>query len=166
MRFIPLFALIGLLLLRPGGAGAVGVAVKPTQVFLEQPIGMDGRGELLVANNTSQPALYDVAVPELSEKIIAQPASFRLEPGEGRIVALTSRLFWPRQQRTEITVVGRSLGVQSLSAGAGVKIPLTVTVAPSPAQVRSVAGVATVCLVGIFAVQLASRKKSYHHALF
>jgi hypothetical protein len=108
---------------------AVGVVVKPSRLEISGRMLSPSAKEILVINNTAEPAIYKVYPDSYRSQISAAPAEFQLAGNESRIVNISAKFNWPGERRLNISVVGRPLGASELAAASGVKIPVTLTVA-------------------------------------
>ncbi len=109
-------------------AFAIGVLARPDHLNIQSYLGQTASVELLVANNSDQPAIYSVYADRLKSQIKIEPENFKLEPGETRSVWISARFFWPGIYRSDISVLARSMSAGDLSALPGVKVPLSVEV--------------------------------------
>lgn len=119
-----------ILFLVVGGAAeearAIGIAVTPSKVHVEVVQGEEKSARLHVRNPSGAVVLVDIYPDELEREIKVTPSSFVLEAGKTREVLLQVR---PREegiQKTTLSVVSSPLSDFEFSAGAGIKVPLTI----------------------------------------
>ncbi len=131
-----IFVIVFILL--PFLAQASGIQVSPSKIDIITEINKPMSGELTVANPTADVQIFEIYPDEFPEIIKASPASFTLEAGAKKIVAVT---VYPsavenvsRVLRTDLSVVGKPLIETRLQTNTGVKIPITVVISHSAAM--------------------------------
>lgn len=125
MRFLKLVILI---LLLPLATHAAGLAVEPAKIDVELATGEEKKVILQVENISQSVSLYDVWVDDAANIIKVSPASFTLESGEKKGIAVTVASPNELQLVTNISLLGRSLGAQEFSLTPGIKIPVSLKV--------------------------------------
>lgn len=104
---------------------AVGISIQPARLELAAEWGSEVSGQMLVANVTRQPAMYQVLNPPATDEVWAQPSSFRLDPGGSQLVTVT---YAPRSivdRQATLSVVARPLDGASVTLASGIRYPLT-----------------------------------------
>lgn len=137
--FVIVFILLPLL------AQASGIKVSPSRIDIITEINKPMSGELIVVNPTADVQIFEIYPDEFPEIIKANPASFTLEAGAKKTVAVTA---YPaaaenvsRVLRTDLSVVGKPLIKTRLQTNTGVKIPITVVVGRSATMTESDSGI-------------------------
>jgi hypothetical protein len=154
MRRLIIFSVIVWALVFTTNAQASGVAVKPSKIEISSAIGQSASASFLVINIDSAPALYVIKAESFSRLISIKPDSFQLEPGENRLVTVEAISVLPYVFDTNISIVSKALAADSLSASAGVKLPIAVKIILSPWQL----GIVLTLLV-LFSLVFWRRKK-------
>ncbi|MBI5530940.1 MAG: hypothetical protein HY918_05615 [Candidatus Doudnabacteria bacterium] len=114
-------------LLIPTLAFAAGIQVYPSRMDFELKPGQQDAKFLTISNPTSDIQLFEVRAEGFSQLIRIEPASFTLESGEKKNVQISVKS--PLSGQTiaaELTLTGKPLTENSLSIGAGVKIPVII----------------------------------------
>lgn len=107
---------------------AVGIGIKPNEVKLEAGIGSVVESEILINNAGNEPAVFHVYPDDFKDNIKLSPNGFNLDPGSSKIVKITSNFYYPGIYETDISVVARSLNLNSFQASPGIKIPIEITI--------------------------------------
>lgn len=128
MKYIGTILLFTLLLTHQ--ISAVGVAVEPASINVEMLKGADKKISLKVKNPSNEVAIFRVALDEFSEQASIAPTSLTLESQEEREITINFAPESEGQLSTNISVTAQPLSNQTFQAGAGVKVPLTITVSP------------------------------------
>lgn len=136
----------------PSLVSALGVLARPDRLEIQSYLGRTASLELLVANNTNEPALYSVYADGLKKQITIEPENFKLEANETRSVRIAARFFWPGAYRTNISVLAKSLSAGDLSALPGLKVPLSVLIG-GWSVIAVLAGLIIFCLGLAFALK-------------
>lgn len=109
---------------------AVALKAQPSEFILEAPLGESLIQELIVENPDENVALYEVFPDNFSDWIKAKPASFVLEAGQSKKVAVEIQTKEKGLFSTNLSVVAKPLSDNIIKANSGIKIPLSVKVAP------------------------------------
>lgn len=113
----------------PRLAYAAGVEASPSKLEISAS-GSSVSAELFVRNPSADVQLFEVYVDEFSENLKINPASFILEAGESKKIAI---IFNAQQNKdaiikTNISVVAKPMTDSTFQFNSGIKIPLTITV--------------------------------------
>src|SRR3989344_2279981 len=127
MRTIQMIC-VAMVLLLPQEAGAIGLAVKPRSLEVQQAIVGHGEAQLLVTNSTAEAAVYQVYPDAQQQNISITPTDFRLEAGESALVIIETHFALPARYQFDISIVARPLEVTSIRTASGVKVPLVVRI--------------------------------------
>jgi len=109
---------------------AAGLAVTPAKVNLEMTTGQEKNVSLEVENTSSNVNLYDVWLDDEFNFIKITPQSFTLESGEKKKINLIITGERELSLATTISIIGRPLGIQEFNLTPGIKIPLSISIAP------------------------------------
>lgn len=128
-----LLASIILSTLIPSAASAAGIQVSPAKLDFSVNNGAPASQNIIVVNPTADVQIYEVYADDFTQIVKPNPASFTLESGGKKTVAInvdSSALNNNRGQNLafNLSVVGKPLADNKFSVGTGVKIPITVTV--------------------------------------
>lgn len=125
--------LFSIAILAPDMAYGAGIAVSPAKIELEAVANGKALAKLTVTNPTADVQLFEVYPDDFSNMFKANPASFTLEAGGKKLVAITfeDSNKNPKKLQTNISVVAKPLVESRFQANSGVKIPITVTLNPS-----------------------------------
>lgn len=106
---------------------AVGLSIQPARLELAAEWGNTASGEMLVANVTRQPAMYQVLHASAADEVQVQPSSFRLDPGGSQLVTVkyTPRGITDRQ--VTLDVVANPLAREPLALASGIRYSLELT---------------------------------------
>ena len=125
--FLSLFIII-IFLLPFLGVDAASISVKPKEVNIDAKFGKIAEEKILITNVGDEPALYKV-YPDLYEKnAVISPADFQLEAGGSREVTVKVKMWRNGKYDFNLSIVARPLNVSGLTAAAGVKIPVKLSV--------------------------------------
>ena len=169
MKKIFLAFLIGIFLIGAPAARAIGLSVSPRELKVSVGAGETVSRRLKVANLSNEVALFEVYPDDLEKLIEAAPASFFLESGQSREVAIRIS---PREAgvfKTAVSVAASPAADSSFSAGSGVKIPVEITVSGKPVGLVSAAGFSSVSIsvaVAALAVLIFLFKRKIFHYVF
>jgi hypothetical protein len=109
---------------------AVGISVEPSSVNLETSRGEDKKISLKVKNPSSEVAIFRISLDEFSKQANISPTSLTLESQEEKEISIVFTPESDGQLLTNISITAQPLSNQTFQAGAGVKIPLSITVKP------------------------------------
>ena len=121
-----------LILFLPFAASAAGVEVTPARLEIQAETGKQMQEKITVSNPTVDVLLFDIYPDDFKDIISISPASFTLESGERKTVALS--IAATKKERvitTYISVLAKPLADSRFSANTGVKIPLSISVSES-----------------------------------
>jgi hypothetical protein len=113
----------------PFSVFATAVSVKPQKLEITSYPVQESTGEILIANISNEPAIYEVYPDSYVKNIKINPKEFRLAPGETQIVKVVSRFWLNGQYEFDLSIVSRSLNSVSVATAAGVKLSVVVFVA-------------------------------------
>lgn len=156
-RLIIIVAIFCLLL--GSSAQAVGIGVKPKKLDLNVTVGKEVETEILVINVSPEPAMYQIYSDSLTEIIDISPADFQLDAQANQLVKIKIRAKTSGLFATNISAVARSLGGSGLTAGSGIKIPITIDSSGISIWWIILGLLFVVCLIMIFIVILLYKKK-------
>lgn len=103
---------------------AIGLLVKPQKLTLSSIPALPKTAEILVQNNSDQPALYLISVDAYKNQIKIEPSEIKLEPNESKTILITAKFLRPGSRQTNISITANYLSAGELSAVAGVKVNL------------------------------------------
>lgn len=101
----------------------MGLSIFPSEVSIQGAVGKSAMATLKITNTSNDVALFEAYPDDLRSMIAISPASFTLEGGESRDIAITMNATAGKFE-TMISVVSTPLSSGGLKAGAGIKIPL------------------------------------------
>ena len=127
-----IFSIIVSGILLVGEAAAIGLSILPLEVSVEGMAGKPTVARLKITNTSNDVALFEAYPDDLRSMIAISPASFTLQEGESRDIAITMNASAGRFE-TMISVVATPLSSDGLEAGAGIKIPLRASFADGEA---------------------------------
>ena len=115
------------------GATAAGLRVSPATVHLTTTKNRPATAHLTITNPTPDVQIFRVYPDSLTDSFSITPASFTLESGAHRYVAVQ---FIPTNAvsetlQTNLSITARPLADAKFSAASGVKVPFTATVTAS-----------------------------------
>ncbi len=123
-----LFILVVALFFWPLPSSGLGLLVKPQKLeVISSPANFNAT-EIMVLNNSDQPAIYLVSSDGWQNQISIEPNEFKLEPNESKAVKIYSRFLWPGSYKTNIAVIAKSLSAGDALAVPGVKIPYKINI--------------------------------------
>ncbi len=116
---------------------AAGLQASPSSLDFSVSAGQDTSKSLVISNPTADVQIFELSADEYSELILPAPRSFTLESGARKIVVVTisnqgSLKHADEKITTNLSIVSKPLSQAGLAVGAGVKIPITINIAPSP----------------------------------
>ena len=114
---------------------AAGVSVKPDKLSFIIRAGEEEEKSVVVENISDRPVIYNLYVDEMEDQIFLAPANFRLEVGEKRQVKVKASPRAAGLFATNLSIVTQDLDRRTFNVATGVKVPLTLQVAPSTAFV-------------------------------
>jgi hypothetical protein len=145
--------LIGLVLIVPVTAGAVGVAVNPAEVSIRAIVGEKTTARIKVSNPSTDVAVFEVYPDDLTTFIRIIPSSFTLESAAEKYVTIEVSAPQSGQVQTLLSVVARPLSGNAFAAGSGIKVPLNIVAKEGPSGLASALGtVGTSPWTGIIAL--------------
>ena len=153
--------LAGLILI-PFKVQALGLIVRPDSVNLVSNFTQIKTFEILVGNNSDQPALYLIYPDNFSKQIKIEPESIKLEPNEIKSIKIVTRFLLPGYYQTNISVITKPLSAGSLVASPGVKLPLIIQVG-GWVYLGALGGLILFCLGLIFGVKLFLVVNKHHN---
>lgn len=130
---IIIFIIIGFCM--PASIRAAGLRVWPAELKVQAGQGMLKRAELVVENPNANAALYEVYLDNFSDWIKIKPESFILESGESQKVLLELKAKELGIFSGLVSVLAKPFSEREFQTGAGVKIPLAITVVQGPERV-------------------------------
>lgn len=131
-RFISIPIILTLCLLA-SPVGAAGIEVSPAQIEFSFPEKMTEKTvQITVANPTADVQVFEVYADDFTQSFTIQPASFTLESGARKTLAITlKKSQLPSQANLglagTISIVGQPLAEGRVNVGTGIKLPFTVT---------------------------------------
>ena len=161
---IGIVSIMGVVFMYPIGAHALGISVTPSEINLTTRVYQPTYKTLVVKNPSAEAAVFDFFIDDFEDTIRVRPKNMILEAGEEKRIAIEMLPSREGIFTTDISIVARSLSSQSLRSGAGLKVPMTLTVKAQTQNRISwmwLVIVADAVLVGffIFGVWLVWRRK-------
>ena len=123
-----IFTAVNLLLFFPLLILAVGVGADPSFLDLMLKRGQPQEVEILVYNISQEAAIYQIFPDQLNDWIKAEPANFRLESGENRVVKIKVLAEKAGKKETNISLLAAPLDRGGFSISSGIKIPVKLIV--------------------------------------
>ena len=120
------------LLLIPSTVVAAGLEVTPAKLELRASPKESATKSITISNPTADVLLFDVFPDDFADIISVSPKSFTLESGAKQTVKVL--IAPPRSNRiitTNLSILAKPLSDSKFQTNAGVKIPISVTVAAS-----------------------------------
>ena len=115
----------------PLAAAAVGVAVNPARLEVFGRSGQERVETILVSNPARDVAIFEIYPDEFEAMIRIAPASFVLESGDQKKVTIKIAGTAAGRFETLVSVIARPLSESAFNAASGIKIPLSIEVAPT-----------------------------------
>ena len=125
---IGIVSIMGVVFMYPIGAHALGISVTPSEINLTTRVYQPPYKTLVVKNPSSEAAIFDFFVDDFEDAIRVRPKNIILESGQEKRIAIEMLPLQEGVFVTDISIVARSLSFQSFKPGAGLKVPITLTV--------------------------------------
>lgn len=123
-----IFSIVVLWLLGAGFVQAVALKVSPAEIAVEAGLGQIIEKQIIVENPNDNVALYEVYADNFSDWIKLSPASFVLEAGQTKKVAVEVQAKGQGLFSTNLSVLAKPLSGNAVRANSGVKIPLVLKI--------------------------------------
>ncbi|HAZ17105.1 MAG: hypothetical protein A3H59_01365 [Candidatus Jacksonbacteria bacterium RIFCSPLOWO2_02_FULL_43_9] len=123
-----LLCVTGVLVWRASHVFALGISVIPSEVSVQTQVLQPAYKTLVVKNPSSEAAIFDFFVDDFEDAIRVRPKNIILESGQEKRIAIEMLPLQEGVFVTDISIVARSLSFQSFKPGAGLKVPITLTV--------------------------------------
>ncbi len=107
---------------------AIGLSVWPSELTISGDLGKEIVSSFKVKNLSTDVALFEVYPDELTPMIKLNPTSFTLQGEEEREVKMIIKLAGRGRFETTLSATARPLSSSAFQAGAGVKIPLHISI--------------------------------------
>ena len=132
-----IIAILSLSLFLPLSSLAAGIQVSPSHLDFRVNSQETAPQNLTVVNPTADVQVFEVYADDFAELIKPNPASFTLESGAKKTVAITINFSGVKDQSertltTNLSVVGKPLADSRFSLATGAKIPITLSVGNMP----------------------------------
>lgn len=135
MRYIREVIILFLLFEAVLSADASGVKVNPSKLEIAVKANESISEEIIVTNPTSDVQIFKAYPDDFPDIIKVNPASFTLEAGTDKKVNIAISAIGDQKPlgvfKTNISVVAKPLAETQFEANAGVKIPISITIAES-----------------------------------
>ncbi|MBU1036778.1 hypothetical protein KKF32_01925 [Patescibacteria group bacterium] len=147
---------------------AAGIAVTPTKLFFQSEVKSSKTQTLTVKNISPSPLIYNLYSDELTDQIVIQPQSLRLDPTESQRVEITIKPRYTGVYITNISILAQNLDKREFNAIAAIKVPLEMRVFPKEGSFLSkmylwfiISFTALVILLIIFIIISKRKKRSF-----
>ncbi len=125
---VGIVSIMGAVATHPIGVHALGISATPSEINLTTRVYQPTYKTVVVKNPSSETAVFDFFVDDFEDIIRVRPKNMILASGEEKRVAIEMLPSREGIFTTDISIVARSLSSQSLRSGAGLKVPMTLTV--------------------------------------
>ncbi|MBU3924632.1 hypothetical protein KJ854_01710 [Patescibacteria group bacterium] len=142
---------------------ASGVTINPSKIDLAVKINKPSSEKITITNPTSDVQIFKAYPDDFPDIIKTNPASFTLEAGAEKTVAVTVEIKDGQNSlgifNTNISVVAKPLAETGFQTNAGVKIPLSISIIasennfPSRVSRQTYYNLAIIVLFGIGALE-------------
>lgn len=161
-----IFSLIFFFLFLPH-VQAVGLTLAPAKIAVSYP--QDKSAELVVTNISSEPILVKISPDNWTKEIVITDAEFSLMP-EAKTKVKINFNFSPHKSQiyqTNLSVVANALSPSSFNAASGIKVPVSVSIAPTKTRLVLFIffSILFICLLVISIFYYYRRKHSLLHRL-
>lgn len=107
---------------------ALGISVTPSEINLTTRVYQPTYKTVVVKNPSSETAVFDFFIDDFEDMIRVRPKNMIVDAGEEKRIAIEILPSREGTFTTDISIVARSLSSQSFKPGAGLKVPITLTV--------------------------------------
>jgi hypothetical protein len=107
---------------------AIGISVAPSQINLTTQVKKLEEFQLKLKNPSTEVAMFRVSLDNFDDWITPEQTSLTIDPQEEKKVTIKFRPTEEGVYSSNISVTSQPLSNQTFKAGAGVKVPLTITV--------------------------------------
>ena len=128
MKKIICLILLGLLSAKL--AMAAGISVNPSELNFQLEVKQHQLQKLTIKNITGSPLVYSFYPDELSDQIIIQPKTVRLEPDQNQEIQVIVSPKHTGTYLTNLSILAQALDKKEFNAVAGVKVPLEIVALP------------------------------------
>lgn len=131
MRFLFCLSIIAGFLSVSTPALAASMEVMPETLSIHQASDSQSRLTLFVRNTGERSAMYQVLADDYNQLIVARPAEFRLDAGEGRLVDLVAANLPEGKRETTLSVLAQDIGQDLRLPKTEKKVSLSLDIAPA-----------------------------------